>query len=152
MRVVGGFEWAEEGGSLLGEGSFGQVYRGRETRSGGAVAVKCLPGRRVAEEELRLVAGLESDFVIRILALFPPDEELPHFAVVMKFCDTTLQAHLERRLEAGQGPLRTENIQRLVYCLANGYQAIHQANIIHRDLKPENILVSLSFLFFLSLQ
>lgn len=127
-------------GSIIGSGSFGEVYTGVYKHK--IVAVK-----RIASsvdsvmaqsflQEARAMIKLRHPNVLKLLAIAI---KTPYTYIVSEYCkhgalDTYLknnpqEATIERKLE-------------LMTATARGMAYLHSKNIAHRDLKPSNLLVS----------
>jgi serine/threonine protein kinase len=135
---IGKFELIEE----LGVGSFGQVFRARDTELGRTVAIK-IPRAGV------LATGDDIDRFLRearsaaqlshpgIVALHEVDqaEDGTYFLVEEFVRGKTLDClHREGRL-----PLRTA--VELIAEVAAALDYAHRHGVIHRDIKPSNILI-----------
>ncbi len=126
-------------GARLGHGAYGVVYRARDTRTGGEVALKIL--RREADTE-RL--DREVDAVRRLKhPLLVPIREHGRVGgweyLAMECIEGPSLSALLRGDEDGGLP-------RIVQMLAQVARAVHEAHrsgIVHRDLKPANILIDL---------
>ena len=125
--------------SQLGAGGMGEVYRARDTRLGGDVAIKLLPPAFAAdperlrrfEREARLLAALNH----------------PHIATVHGFEDADGVRALVLELVEGptladriaRGPVPIEEALTIARQMAEALEAAHERGIIHRDLKPANV-------------
>jgi hypothetical protein len=123
---------------LMGRGSFGEVYRARDVRSGRIVAIKLLLNSDIGREEYQsfwkeaqTLANLDGHpHIVRVFA-FNFEEELPF--MVMEFAPggSLLDRHpfLLARAVAYTGQV------------AAALQFAHDANIVHHDVKPANLLL-----------
>jgi eukaryotic-like serine/threonine-protein kinase len=123
---------------IVGQGSFGRVFRARDTRTLETVALK----------EFVKLPGQGDSFLREIGILF----ELRHSAIID--CQTLIMAGSYRYIVCEymmEGSLRELlsdprfDVLRTIDLLlqaSSGVAFAHEHNIIHRDLKPENILLT----------
>jgi hypothetical protein len=136
-RTVGDF--AIEG--VIGGGSFGTVYRGRQLGLDRPVAIK-VPTYDIAGDpvqaqrfarEARAAARIVHPGVVAIYAVGELGDGRPYLA--MQRIDG---APLDRVLDDGPIPaLRALGIARAI---ASALSETHAADVVHRDLKPANIM------------
>ena len=130
---------------LLGSGTFGSVYLGRDPVVGRLVAIK-VPNAwtEVSEEqqrafihEARSAATLSHENIVRLLDVYQGDD-VP-IALVYEFVDgPSLRSVLKQR---------NYELADVVEWIADVADALHYAHtrkpsIIHRDIKPSNILLA----------
>ncbi len=139
-RRLGKFELLEE----LGLGSFGQVFRARDTELGRIVAIKLLRAGRLAsrEEVDRFVREARSAAQLKhpgLVALYETGQTPEGvFYLVEEFVEgETLAA----RLKAGR--FAFPQVAELVAEVADALDCAHRHGVIHRDVKPSNILLDL---------
>ncbi len=129
---------------LLGEGGMGKVYEATERLSGRRVALKVLrpelcrsePVRRLFENEMSILAGLDHPHVVRCLACAEVDGEL-------MMALELLPGRTLREVLREKGRLDWVEAAGLVGQIARALGAAHEHEppIVHRDLKPENVMV-----------
>lgn len=137
-RRLGGFELIE----LLGEGSYGSVWRARQTRLDRDVAVKVLDplvardpnAARRFEREGRAAASLEHSAIVPV---YEAGDEDGLYFLAMRLVDGETLADVITR----EAPLIEERVVDLVGPIAAALDAAHAAGLIHRDVKPANILI-----------
>lgn len=125
---------------LIGEGSFGRVYKGRRKSSKQIVALKVIPkvGKSTEEmaalqREITIMAELDHPNVVAMFEWFETEAEV---CVVTEFAEGDLFQVLEddRCLEVG--------VVRGVACqLVSALFYLHSQRILHRDMKPQNVLI-----------
>merc|ERR1719326_1868187 len=126
---------------LLGEGTYGKVYKARSHRSGELVAMKQmkLGGEEegvpsTAIREIALLKELSHVNVVKLLDVFCSSAKL---VLVFEFLDQDLKKYM-RSLK---GPLPPATIKNLAFQLCRGVEFCHANRILHRDLKPQNLLI-----------
>ncbi|EDO31543.1 predicted protein [Nematostella vectensis] len=125
---------------LIGEGSFGKVYKGRRKYTGNFVALKFIPKTGRSEKELKclqreidIMRGLQHENIIRLLDSFETPQEV---CVVTEYAAGELFQILE-----DDGALPEEQVQRIACQLVKALYYLHSHRILHRDMKPQNILI-----------
>src|SRR5438874_8186397 len=113
----------------IGAGGMGDVYRGRDTRLGRAVAIKIAHERFSDrfEREARAVAALNHPNICTLYDVGP------NYLVMELIEGPTLAERIE------QGPIPIEEAIAIVRQIAGALEAAHEKGIVHRDLKPANI-------------
>ena len=128
----------------IGSGSFGDVYRGIEKRSGLKVAIKRLRKKVLYESgkyllkafyrEIECMKKCECDNSVKLIKEFQTQN---NYNIIMELCDTDLLCHLYER----KNPFTAEEIRDIFSQLNNAFRKMTQNNILHRDLKLGNILI-----------
>lgn len=124
----------------LGEGGMGEVYRARDTRLDGEVAIKVLPPeiadgpqRRMRFlREAKAASALNHPNVCTIYEVSETDEGEPFIA--MEYLRGQTLASLAR-----QKPLESEQVVNIGIQIADALDAAHQAGMIHTFIAPHKV-------------
>lgn len=136
--------------NLLGEGSFGAVYKAAHKPTGAIVAVKVIPnsGSNASEEEkikgeIDILSRCDSSYIVGYCECFikPPTNKPGEMWIVMEYCEGGSMSDL---LEANAGFLLPEDCIRAVCAsIVLGLEYLHGvANVCHRDIKCGNVLLT----------
>uniref|UniRef100_A0A8B9HJ12 non-specific serine/threonine protein kinase n=2 Tax=Astyanax mexicanus TaxID=7994 RepID=A0A8B9HJ12_ASTMX len=125
---------------MIGEGSFGRVYKGRRKFSGQVVALKFIPKVGRSEKELRslkreieIMRGLKHPHIVLLLDSFETEREV---VVVTEYAEGELFQILE-----DDGCLPESQVRTIACQLVSALYYLHSNRILHRDMKPQNILL-----------
>ncbi|XP_042389024.1 serine/threonine-protein kinase TIO-like isoform X1 [Zingiber officinale] len=125
---------------LVGEGSFGKVYKGRRKYTRQTVAMKFILKHGKSEkdihnlrQEIEILRKLKHENIIQMLDSFETPQE---FCVVTEFAQGELFEVLE-----DDKCLPEEQVQAIAKQLVKALHYLHTNRIIHRDMKPQNILI-----------
>jgi len=145
LAFDGKYEWLRaatgDGPYILGEGTYGKVYKARNLRTGEIVAMKQM--KLDAEEEgvpstaireIAVLKGLSHPNVVCLQDVFCRPGKL---ILVFEFLEQDLKKHMR----ALNGRLTPASIKHFAYQLCCGVEFCHSNRIIHRDLKPQNLLI-----------
>ncbi len=126
--------------TLLGVGTYGEVWRGRDIRTGVQVAVKFF-AHGVGEHwefllgEVQQLAAVQADpGIIRLIDVNPHGSP-PYY--VMDYAEGGSLAQLLER-----GPLPVERAEQLFRRITLSLAYVHAKGIRHCDLKPANVLLT----------
>jgi len=126
---------------LLGEGTYGKVYKARSSRSGEAVAMKQMKLDTQEEgvpstaiREIALLKELNHPNVVRLLDVFCKPNKL---VLVFEFLENDLKKYMKSK----PGHLPPATVKNLAFQLIRGVEFCHANRIIHRDIKPQNLLI-----------
>jgi serine/threonine protein kinase len=124
---------------LAGFGGMGQIYRARDRRSGGLVALKVMHDAERLElerfaREAQVLATLSHPGIVRYIDSGITAEGEPY--LVMEWLSgETLSSRLQRT------QLTMSEALALGRRVASALSAIHRGGIVHRDIKPSNLFL-----------
>eukprot|EP01083_Nonionella_stella_P000595 1681_1 len=127
--------------SVIGEGTFGKVYKARRKYTGRVVALKFIVKRGKSDgdlanlrSEIQILSQLNHPNIIRLLDWFETTSEI---CVVTEFATGELFEILEGDRTLPEDVVRTIAVQ-----LVQALKYLHSNRVIHRDMKPQNILIT----------
>ena len=133
-------------GVLIGEGSFGRVFRGRHKTTKDIVALKIITKSGKSEKEienLRKEFEIQKDLnhpnIVRIIETFETKSRLISVTEYVpgelhKLFDVYKDNGRKRRLPEAK-------VREIAIDLMSALFYLHQNRILHRDIKPQNILI-----------
>ncbi|EGR34227.1 protein kinase domain protein [Ichthyophthirius multifiliis] len=130
----------------LGDGTYGQVYKAQNIKTGEYVAIKKLKRKYtnwdecMSLREVRSLRKLNHINLVKLKEIFQIKDEL---MLVFEYLELNLyQMYMKYKEQKKSIPLKT--IQSIIYQIAKGLDSLHKTGYFHRDLKPENILINQS--------
>jgi len=125
----------------LGEGTYGVVYKAKDTQTGQTVALKKI--RLEAEDEgvpstaireISVLKELRHANIVQLLDVVHQDGKL---FLVFEF----LQQDLKKYMDAVGKKVGRMLVKSYLYQLVRGIEFCHSHRVLHRDLKPQNLLI-----------
>ncbi len=128
---------------LIGEGTFGYVYRATDLVSNSSVAIKQLRPELSYESDAfqRFLREAQATRSIRhpnIVSSYALERSGDSIFLITEFVDGGNLADLLRR----RGSLSPAEAVDIALMILSALAAVHQQGIVHRDIKPSNILFS----------
>uniref|UniRef100_T1GGI8 Protein kinase domain-containing protein n=1 Tax=Megaselia scalaris TaxID=36166 RepID=T1GGI8_MEGSC len=128
----------------VGEGTYGIVYRAKDTKSGEIVALKKV---RMDQEkdgipvsslrEIMILKSCNHENILKIKEVVV-GKSLESIYLSMEYCEQDL-AHL---LDNMQNPFSESEVKCIILQVLKGLKYLHSNNILHRDLKVSNLLMT----------
>ncbi|KAK6633239.1 Misshapen-like kinase 1 [Polyplax serrata] len=133
---------------VVGNGTYGQVYKGRHTKTGQLAAIKVMDVTEDEEEEIKLeINVLKKYSTHRNIATYygafikksPPGKD-DQLWLVMEYCGAGSVTDLVKSTK-GQS-LKEEWIAYICREILRGLSYLHSNKVIHRDIKGQNVLLT----------
>ena len=132
---------------VIGNGTFGQVYEGRNIETNERVAVKKLKEKYdsleecLAKTEVKVLEKLNHENIVQLKEVIR--EKTGDVSYIFEYCDCNLYEFIENH-HVKQKTISEPIIREIVIQITKGIKFLHSNLYFHRDLKPENILVTLN--------
>ncbi|XP_048481998.1 serine/threonine-protein kinase mig-15 isoform X3 [Plutella xylostella] len=133
---------------VVGNGTYGQVYKGRHTKTGQLAAIKVMDVTEDEEEEIKLEINVLKKYSNhRNIATYygafikksPPGKD-DQLWLVMEYCGAGSVTDLVKSTK-GQS-LKEEWISYICREILRGLSYLHTNKVIHRDIKGQNVLLT----------
>lgn len=133
---------------VVGNGTYGQVYKGRHTKTGQLAAIKIMDVTEEEEEEIKLEINVLKKYshhrnIATYFGAFidksPPGKD-DKLWLVMEYCGAGSVTDLVKSTK-GQS-LKEEWIAYICREILKGLNHLHANKIIHRDIKGQNVLLT----------
>lgn len=133
---------------VVGSGTYGQVYKGRHTRTGQLAAIKMMDVTEDEEEEIKLEINVLKKYSHhRNIATYygafiqksPPGKD-DKLWLVMEYCGAGSVTDLVKSTKTLS--LREDWIAYICREISRGLSHLHASKIIHRDIKGQNVLLT----------
>uniref|UniRef100_A0A5S6KSK6 Folliculin n=1 Tax=Xenopus tropicalis TaxID=8364 RepID=A0A5S6KSK6_XENTR len=128
----------------IGEGTYGIVYRARDTKSNEIVALKKVRMDKEKDgipisslREINLLLRLRHPNIVELKEVVVGNH-LESIFLVMGYCEQDLASLLENM----QTPFSEAQVKCICFQLLTGLQYLHESFIVHRDLKVSNLLMT----------
>ncbi|KAG0233310.1 hypothetical protein BGW42_007508 [Actinomortierella wolfii] len=126
-------------GKRIGDGTFGNVYKGTYGRRVAAVKIfklaSCAMSLDAIKKEVELLQTLQSRYIIQFYGVEYREDE------VWLITDYAEHGSLKRAIDKNLLTEWKDKI-RIAQEIADGLAHIHQMNVLHRDLKSANVLLT----------
>ncbi|XP_010942434.1 cyclin-dependent kinase D-1 [Elaeis guineensis] len=127
---------------VLGEGTYGVVFKAIDTKTGQTVAIKKIRLGKYKEgvnftalREIKLLKELKDPNIIELIDAFPHKGNLH---LVFEFMESDLEAVIRDRNIV----LSPSDIKSYLQMTLKGLSYCHKKWVLHRDMKPNNLLIA----------
>jgi calcium-dependent protein kinase len=128
---------------MIGEGSYGRVYKMKNNMTGDMRAVKCIYKKaefinkkeidKEIANEIEILKQIDHPNILKIYEFYNSPQ---YYYLVTEFCEGgELFDHI-----INNGPFDEEYTSIIMHQILSAVNYCHKMKILHRDLKPENIL------------
>lgn len=131
--------------SLIGKGSFGQVFKCLDRKMNMMIAIKIIRNKKkflyqagVELKVLSIIASSDKDSSSNLIHMIENFIFRKHICIVFELLDINLYELVKTN---GFKGLPLNLVRRIALQLLNGLIFLKRQNIVHCDLKPENILL-----------
>ncbi|XP_039619380.1 cyclin-dependent kinase 10 isoform X2 [Polypterus senegalus] len=128
----------------IGEGTYGIVYRARDTKSGEIVALKKVRMDKEKDgipisslREINLLLKLRHINIVELKEVVVGNH-LESIFLVMGYCEQDLASLLENM----QSPFSEAQVKCIILQVLKGLHYLHENFVLHRDLKVSNLLMT----------
>ncbi|KAH7654819.1 [RNA-polymerase]-subunit kinase protein [Dioscorea alata] len=126
---------------ILGEGTYGVVFKAIDTKTGKTVAIKKIRLGKYKEgvnftalREIKLLKELKDPNIIELIDAFPHKGNLH---LVFEFMESDLEAVIRDR----NAVLSPADVKSYLQMTLKGLAFCHKKWVLHRDMKPNNLLI-----------
>jgi serine/threonine protein kinase len=129
---------------ILGSGGFGDVYKYICNNESSSYAIKVMNmnsnsfksfGVKDAENEVSILRDYGSNYTCKYVSSF---RDSNNYYIVMEYCSNgSLDTYVKIK-----GLLTEKQAVKIMLCMLNALEHLHENGIIHRDIKPANILLN----------
>ena len=136
----------------IGEGTYGVVYKARDTQTGEIYALKKIKLETEQEgipstaiREIALLKELQHPNIVRLVNVLHTDKKLTLVFEYLdqdlkKLLDTSVQGFTDIQIKVNHHIVKP--FQSYLWQLLAGIAKCHQHKVLHRDLKPQNLLIN----------
>ncbi|XP_065644866.1 serine/threonine-protein kinase mig-15 isoform X2 [Hydra vulgaris] len=134
---------------VVGNGTYGQVHKGRHRRTGQLAAIKIMSVNEEEEEDIKLEINVLRKYsnhvnIARYYGAFikkgAPNAQEDQLWLVMEFCGAGSVTDLVKATKSRS--LKEDWIGYICREVLNGVNHLHHNHVIHRDIKGQNILLT----------
>lgn len=119
---------------IIGEGNFGKIYKGENTKNGELVAIKMEHPETTLKHETKILNYLYSKGCRNIPPVYWYGKYNLYHCLVIPMYDISIYDYIKQK------KINEENLKKIMFKIIEIFQNIHEFFVIHRDIKPQNIL------------
>jgi cyclin-dependent kinase 7 len=130
-------------GPVIGEGTYGSVFKATHKASGRIVAIKKIRVgsskdgvHQSAIREIKALKELQSPYIVELLDVFPNKSSI---SMVFEYMDWSLEDVIR---DKDKTPVTPSDIKAYMQTILQALDVVHSHSLVHRDIKPDNLLIS----------
>ena len=130
-------------GPVIGEGTYGSVFKATHKASGRLVAIKKVRVgsskegvHQSAVREIKALKELQSPYIVELLDVFPNKSSI---SMVFEYMEWSLEDLIR---DKDKTPLTPSDIKAYMKTIFQALDMVHSHKLVHRDIKPDNLLIS----------
>ena len=128
--------------ALLGEGSYSQVFKGKDNTTDTPVAIKVIDRRKVhnpyvlkmIQQETLIMGHLNNTNIVRVYEVV---NTVNNIYIIQEYCDG---GDISNEVETRK--FTEKEVFRILYDILNALAVLQSNGIMHRDIKPANIFLN----------
>ncbi len=130
---------------VIGDGTYGTVYRGLNIETNESVAIKKLKDKIVSwnecieKNEVQILKKLNHENIVKLHEIIR--EQNSDVSLIFEYCGINLYEYIEKHKKQRE-KIPEFKIKKIIYQILKGLNYLHQNGYMHRDLKPENIFIN----------
>jgi len=131
----------------LGQGSYGKVYKVRNSSTGEECVMKIISTKKtdqaMFQNEVTLmkeINTLSSPHLVKYITSYVREKEL-EYVIIMEYCNGGSLEDIIKKYKEREEYIPEHMILKFMKQILLGVMVLHKNKILHRDLKPGNILV-----------
>ena len=130
---------------VIGDGTYGTVYRGLNIETNENVAIKKLKDKIVSwnecieKNEVQILKKLNHENIVKLHEIIR--EQNSDVSLIFEYCGINLYEYIEKHKKQRE-KIPEFKIKKIIYQILKGLNYLHQNGYMHRDLKPENIFIN----------
>ena len=130
---------------VIGDGTYGVVYRGINIETNESVAVKKLKDKIVSwnecieKNEVQILKKLNHENIVKLHEIIR--EQNSDVSLIFEYAGINLYEYIEKHKKKRE-KIPEYKIKKIIYQILKGLNYLHQNGYMHRDLKPENIFIN----------
>ena len=125
---------------LIGEGTYGKVYKCKNYENNEIMALKEIKKESdtlsSAQVDIKMLKEVKGEYIIDLIDSF---EDPANIYLVYKYCQ---DRNLEQYMIRHGGKLEENKVKLIMNQIISGYEELYKHKIIHRDIKLKNLLVT----------